>query len=354
MIVSGLLLGVGASFLWVAQGAIMTTYVPDHQRGRAIALFWIVFNFGGSLMSLLTFACNYSNSTSQRVSNTTYIIIMVDMIFGWLLGLLVCPPSWMREVQSQPPKKKKDWRQTLQLTLRIMSDWEVLCMLPLFFSANVFYPYQHNVVNGQNFNIRTRSLNGALYWNAQMLGGLFMGLILDSGTNRPRRARVGWVLLFVSGIIIWGSGYRFQKWSNAFHKWADQNSMPPEVKYIDFTQPHMYMGPMILYMFYGVYDAFWQTFCYWLMGAQSNSPTVTAILVGAYKTFQSIGGAMAWRLNAVGTPAMSQFAMNFSLCIISLLIAVPTVLAIKPNSTEDEYEDAKVDGGLEMKDMGET
>lgn len=33
--------------------------------------------------------------------------------------------------------------------------------------------------------------------------------------------------------------------------------------------------------------AFWQSFCYWLMGAESNSPAVTAILVGAYKIFQS-------------------------------------------------------------------
>ena len=353
MIVSGLLLGVGASFVWVAQGAIMTTYVPEHQKGRAIAIFWVIFNAGGGVVSLLSFSCNY-NSTSQRVSNTTYIMIMAEMLLGWLMGLFVCPPSWMREVQLQPPKKKKDWRQTLQLTLRILCDWKVLCMVPLFFSANVFYPYQQNVVNGQNFNIRTRSLNGALYWNAQIVGGLFMGFILDCGINRQTRARVGWVLLFVSGMIIWGGGYGFQKWSDAFHKWADHYSTPLEVKYIDFTQSRIYTGPTFLYMFYGMYDAFWQAFCYWLMGAQSNSPVVTAILVGAYKSFQSFGGAMAWRLNALGMPAMGQFAMDWSFCIISLIIVIPTVRAVKPNSTEDEYEDAKVDDGVEMKDMGES
>lgn len=63
---------------------------------------------------------------------------------------------------------------------------------------------------------------------------------------------------------------------------------------------------------------------------------------------------MAWRLNALGMPAMGQFAMDWSFCIISLIIVIPTVLAVKPNSTEDEYEDAKVDDGLEMKDMGES
>jgi predicted MFS family arabinose efflux permease len=38
-------LGVGASFLWVAQGAIMTTYVPESQKGRAIAAFWINWTY---------------------------------------------------------------------------------------------------------------------------------------------------------------------------------------------------------------------------------------------------------------------------------------------------------------------
>lgn len=34
------------------------------------------------------------------------------------------------------------------------------------------------------------------------------------------------------------------------------------------------------------------------------------MLVGAYKTFQATGGAMAWRINALKVPAMSQLGMN--------------------------------------------
>lgn len=44
VIAAGAILGLGASFLWVVQGAIMTSYVPEHQKGRAIAVFWIIFN----------------------------------------------------------------------------------------------------------------------------------------------------------------------------------------------------------------------------------------------------------------------------------------------------------------------
>ncbi|KAF8861274.1 hypothetical protein BDZ45DRAFT_671870 [Acephala macrosclerotiorum] len=39
-------------------------------------------------------------------------------------------------------------------------------LFSLFFCANVFYSYQQNSVNGKSFTLRTRSLNGALYWLA--------------------------------------------------------------------------------------------------------------------------------------------------------------------------------------------
>ncbi|KAJ5585609.1 MFS transporter [Penicillium hispanicum] len=329
VIAAGAILGVGASFLWVAQGAIMTTYVPEHQKGRAIAAFWIIFNLGGGVGSLASFGLNF-HSTSGTVSNGTYIALLVIMAIGWLLGVFVCPPSSVRVVQVQAnAQEEKKWRQTMRLLLRMFADWRVLCMVPLFFSANVFYSYQQNVVNGMTFNIRTRSLNGALYWIAQMVGGLVIGLILDlPGIDRRVRARVAWLFVFATGMGIWGGGYAFQKWSS--HRLAEGRKQD-----IDYTDGHVSVGPIFLYIFYGAYDAFWQSFCYWLMGAQSNSPAVAAILVGAYKTFQSAGGAMAWRINALGKPAMSQFAMDWGMCMGSLVIAIPTVLAVTLTSNNE-------------------
>ncbi|KAJ5108164.1 Major facilitator superfamily domain general substrate transporter [Penicillium angulare] len=338
VIASGAILGIGASFLWVAQGAIMTTYVPESQKGRAIAVFWIIFNLGGGLGSLASFGLNY-HSTSGTVSDATYIALLIVMAVGWLLGVFICPPASVRVAQLQvTPEEKKTWKQTISLAVRTITNWRVLCMLPLFFSANVFYSYQQNVVNGMTFDIRTRSLNGALYWIAQMLGGLIMGLILDMpGLNRQMRARVAWLFLFATGMAIWGGGYAFQKWSD--HRMSQGLKQD-----VDYTDSDTSVGPMFLYIFYGAYDAFWQSFCYWLMGAQSNSPAATAILVGAYKTFQSTGGAMSWRINALGKPAMTQFAMDWGLCMGSLVIGIPTVLAVTLTS------DPESDPALESSD----
>ncbi len=46
---------------------------------------------------------------------------------------------------------------------------------------------------------------------------------------------------------------------------------------------------------------------------------------------------MAWRLNALHTDAMTQLGMNWGLCIGSLIVVLPSVLAVK-NKTEVEDE----------------
>lgn len=80
------------------------------------------------------------------------------------------------------------------------------------------------------------------------------------------------------------------------------------------------------------------------MGARSNSPAVAAILVGAYKTFQATGGAMAWRLNALAKPAMTQFAMDWGLCMGALVVAIPSVLAVTLTSEVHEEVRQTKDG----------
>ncbi|KJK65839.1 Major Facilitator Superfamily protein [Aspergillus parasiticus SU-1] len=333
VIAAGAILGIGASFLWVAQGAIMTTYVPESQKGRAIAAFWIIFNLGGGIGSLASFGMNY-HSTSGTVSDGTYIALLIIMAIGWLMGALICPPKSVRVSTLQTtPGTEKNWLHVAKLTLKTVCDWRVISILPLFFCANVFYSYQQNTVNGMTFNIRSRSLNGALYWIAQMFGGLIMGFLLDvPGLNRQWRARVNWLFLFVTGMAIWGGGYAFQLW-------YDRRVAEGKKQDVDFTDSSISVGPMFLYIFYGMYDAFWQSFCYWLMGAQSNSPAVAAILVGAYKTFQSVGGAMAWRLDAMGKSPMLQFAVDWGLCMGALVIAIPAVLAVTLTNTDQETLD---------------
>ncbi|OAQ66371.1 MFS transporter [Pochonia chlamydosporia 170] len=328
---AGAVLGVGASFIWIVQGAIMTTYVEESQKGRAIAVFWIVFNLGGGIGSLASFGLNY-NSKSGTVSDSTYIALMVIMLFGWLLGVFICSPSRIRlaQLHKAVEVEKHTLKGSFMTAVKTIAKWRVLCMLPLFFSANVFYSYQQNQVNGETFNIRTRSLNGALYWIAQMLGGLLIGLILDlPWFDRTTRAKLGWATVFVTGMVIWGGGYQFQKWQDARRASGHHQD-------VDYKDGSISTGPIFLYIFYGAYDALWQGFAYWLIGTESNSSARAAVLVGAYKSLQAAGGAMAWRINAQKVAPMSQFGMNWGMCIGSLVIVLPTVWTVSKTTTTDD------------------
>ncbi|KMU76694.1 hypothetical protein CISG_05837 [Coccidioides immitis RMSCC 3703] len=146
-----------------------------------------------------------------------------------------------------------------------------------------------------------------------MFGGLFMGEALDVRfLNRRQRA--------------WG-----------FQKWEDKRLAQGLKQDIDYAMDaDIAVGPIFLYFFYGAYDALWQSFCYWLIGTMSNSAAITAVLVGAYKTFQAAGGAMAWRINALHKPPMTQLAMDWGLCIGALVLAIPTVWSVTLTSVGHE------------------
>ncbi|KAJ9136934.1 Major facilitator superfamily transporter [Pleurostoma richardsiae] len=347
VIASGAILGIGASFLWIVQGAVMTTYVDESQKGRAIAVFWIIFNLGGGIGSLASFGLNF-HSKSGTVSDSTYIALMVIMLFGWVLGVFICSPSRIRlaQLHAATETEKRSVRGTIAVAFRTVAKWRVACMLPLFFCANVFYSYQQNNVNGLTFNIRSRSLNGALYWMAQMAGGLLIGVVLDLPfLKRGTRARVGWVLLFVTGMAIWGGGYAFQKWQ-------DRRLAAGHKQDVDYTEGSISAGPMFLYIFYGAYDALWQGFCYWLIGTESNSTARAAVLVGAYKTFQATGGAMAWRVNALKVSAMHQLAMNWGLSIGSLVLVLPTVWTVTEHTAAEEEAGYEAEAPAEKVEKG--
>jgi MFS family permease len=67
VIFSGGLLGVCAALLWTAQGAIMMSYPAEGVKGRYISIFWMIFNLGavlGSLVSSLTLITKYTASVS--------------------------------------------------------------------------------------------------------------------------------------------------------------------------------------------------------------------------------------------------------------------------------------------------
>lgn len=197
-------------------------------------------------------------------------------------------------------------------------------VLPLSTASNWFYTYQFNDVNLARFNVRTRSLNSVLYWLAQMFGAGIFGALLDwTYFRRTVRAKAAWVALFGLTFAIWGGGYAFQSQPG----YTRENFLNGTLDTMDWTSTG-YVGPMFLYIFYGMYDAIWQTCVYWFMGAITNNGRKLANFVGFYKGIQSAGAAIIWRLDGLNNapPFMNLFASCWGLLAGSLLIALPVML----------------------------
>lgn len=208
------------------------------------------------------------------------------MCIGLVLGFFMCDAD--KVIREDGTKvilmKNPSWKtELIGLWETLFQDPWIILLFPMFFVSNIFYTYQNNGLNGTFFNIRTRSLNGLLYWLAQIVGALCVGYGLDfAGARRSVRAKASWCVLTALTMGIWGGGYAWQRQQVSREiasdpKWQEENL-------IDWTDGNkLFLGPMFLYFFYGFFDAVWQTTIYWYMGSLSNNGRKAANMAGFYK-----------------------------------------------------------------------
>ncbi|ODQ77557.1 hypothetical protein BABINDRAFT_163553 [Babjeviella inositovora NRRL Y-12698] len=341
VIALGAILGICASCLWSAQGTIMLSYPTENNKGKAIMTFWIIFNLGAVIGSVIPLAQNIHDKESKPTDGT-FAAFLALMCCGSLVALLLLPVSKVMKsdgTRVEAPQNPLLKKELLELFHILKTEPMIYTLFPMFFASNWFYTYQQSDFNAGHFNLRTRSLNSLLYWLMQMVGALFIGFLLDwARFSRKMRARIGWVVLFSCTMAIWGGGFKFQQGFT-------RESVESMTK-IDFTD-RSYIGPMFLFMFYGAFDAIWQSFVYWLLGALSNKPRKAALYAGFYKGIQSAGAAIIWRLDSLGKLYMAIFGSTWGLLAGSLLIAAPMVFIYVTDHTVE-------DGQLSIEDDADS
>jgi MFS family permease len=262
VVFAGAFLGVCAGLLWTAQGTIMVSYPPEDRKGRYISYFWVIFNFGAVIGSLVPLGQNVNATGSTNVTDGTYVGFIVLMFAGAVLALALCNADRVRREDGSKVilMKNPSWKtEFIGLFETITSSPWVVLLFPMFFASNVFYTYQMNDFNGAHFNTRTRSLNNLLYWTSQIVGAVAFGYALDIPVRRSLRAKASFAALFTLTFVIWGGGYAWQK--QQVSREVTEDDTYPRYDWTDGGE--LYIGPMFLYMFYGFYDAAWQTCIYW-------------------------------------------------------------------------------------------
>ncbi|CAG8642854.1 18707_t:CDS:2, partial [Gigaspora rosea] len=161
-----------------------------------------------------------------------------------------------------------------------------------------------NGVNAFYFDVRTRAFNSLWYWTAQMFAAFFFGKLLDwSKFGRKSRGILGLTLITIILMGAWIGGLFFQ----LTYKREDPNC-----------------------------------FAYWIMGALTNDANVLARYTGYYKAVQSAGGAISWRIDAVGTSYLVQLIICWALLAISIPFALLVVLNIKQTNYDSKSIKEKV------------
>ncbi|KJZ72011.1 hypothetical protein HIM_08572 [Hirsutella minnesotensis 3608] len=324
VIFAGAFLGVCAGLLWTAQGAIMMSYPPENSKGRYISWFWIIFNLGAVIGSLIPLAQNI-NKKAGPVTDGTYIAFIILMFIGACLSLMLCNAN--KIIREDNTKvilmKNPSWSSELKGLWEVLSQepW-ILLLFPMFFASNFFYTYQNNAMNAAHFNTRTRALNNLLYWLAQIFGAILMGYCLDiTSIRRSVRAKIAFAFLTTLTFVIWGAGWHWQKQQVTREEATSKDNV-----LIDWDDGgEKFIGPMFLYFFYGFYDAIWQTSIYWFMGALSNSGRKAANMAGFYKSIQSFGAAIAYYLDGSKKSYNLIFGLTWGLLAGSLIFAMPVI-----------------------------
>ncbi|KAI9330966.1 hypothetical protein BDR26DRAFT_912542 [Obelidium mucronatum] len=289
-IFSGAYIGLCAGMLWAAQGQICLTYPTESQKGTFFATFWVIFNLGAVLGNTIGTILSWgAGPEGYAMNDAMYLIFIVLMACGSVVAFLIQPPGTIiREDQTQvetPP-------------------------------TNVLREF------------------AIFYWLGQAGGAWVLGNMFLDNTKYTRTARAwtGVYLMVGTTLAFFGGGAAFEYTASA----------KDFVKIDAGTDFGRFIGPFILYVCYGLYDAFFQVFTNYLIGAISNDSETLSRYAGFYKGTQSAAGGLSWALNGfvfTGDKALTstaQFWVMVIPCAVSLIFfALFTKTFVKDTTDEN-------------------
>ncbi|KAI0088921.1 MFS general substrate transporter [Irpex rosettiformis] len=332
LIFAGAILGITAALLWSAQGAIMMSYPLEKDKGKAFGIFWAIFQFGSFIGAVIALAINIHKGGLTAVATSTYIAFIVIIFVGVASASLVLPPN--RVIRSDGTLVKLETHSSVKDELvamfRLLKDWRMLALLPMFFASNYFYAYQGSV-NATVFDGPTRALNATLEGAGAIIGALMIGFgVLDAPWLGHRRTRgyIGLGVVTTMVIIVWSVGL---SWQVDFTR----DFLHQHGKYINYRDSD-YAGKGALYFFYYFADACYQALAYWIMSALTNDPFKLARYAGLYKAVQSAGAAGSFGMDAVLTPLLNEHLASWIMMLVSFPLAFLVIRTIKETNYEDE------------------
>eukprot|EP00435_Cladocopium_sp_Y103_P009898 s3109_g2.t1 len=345
-LLGGVVLGVGAGFFWAAQGSLMMAYATPKSRGRLISIFWVIFNLGGAwepdpwwpcdrsgcsdlfrpyeavrlelvsagvMGGLLQFALNFHTEGA----NVRFVAVMV--LGACMAPMVLAEPSSVVREDGSPVlfQQAESASEEFRSAIMALKDPFILRNLLFYLASNWFYTYNFNGFNGHQFNIRTRGLNSAAFWAAQMWASARFGQVLDADAPPRQRARQGMLLVALGLLLSLGMALQDsrQLQCHGHLGWDKGNSCQLDLWH---DAPYCFR-PMAIFILLGAADAIYQNYVYWLMSMAAGSDVrKTAMYSAVYKGVQSLGAGMAWIIDLSEASYFLQGALCLTLTLGAL------------------------------------
>lgn len=290
-------------------------------------MFWAVFSTGAVVGAAIALGIQAKEEGMPGVSTGVYLAFLIIMLCGVAFTQLVLPANAIVRKDGTLVKMENSLTPTEELRefARQFKDWRMLALFPMFFASNYFYAYQGAIVPFL-FIGRARALSSLVTNLGAVLGGLFVGFLLDLiPGNRRRRAIIGWVIVCIFLIAVWGGGVAFQvQFTRSDEKWS--------MDWSGGKSPETY-GLLFCYYFT---DSLYQGLAYYIMASLSNDPFKLARMTGYYKGVQSAGAAVSFGMDAVHTPYLTEQLVSWLLMLCAMPLAFFVIRTIKDTNYEVE------------------
>ncbi|KAL8989125.1 MAG: hypothetical protein Q9177_001923 [Variospora cf. flavescens] len=274
---------------------------------------WGLLSVFSTLGSLVAFGINF-NASQLQVPMSVYIVFILLMASAFFVAAFsIVPPAKVRRRDGTPIAHYPHeglWEELKRQRL-LLKDWRLLAMFIPMFASEVPIIVLSSL-NSLYFNIRTRSLNSLMFNVMQIVGAIWIGLMLDNWKIASRRTRGVVTVTAVAVIVIAG-------WIG-LTVWLYRNPMdlldPPLFDWTDGP----FGGFFVLNLIFGMNMVIYQVTVQWIIATFTNDPEHLARLAGLVKGVLAGGVAAAFGTEAAGLTQLNVVAYNFTIQAVGLVL----------------------------------
>ncbi|KFY04164.1 hypothetical protein V491_09445 [Pseudogymnoascus sp. VKM F-3775] len=298
-ILGGVIGGMSAGLLWTVSGFIQFAYAEENDKGSYIAWQLFLLTIGSTVGALVVFGITINDVSLNGVPISV------------LLGIIPSNKVIREDGTHIAVFTASDFRTEIKGCVSLLKDWKiVLLIIPM--AATEMSSALIPTISAYSFNLRTRALNGVLFWAIQIPSTFLFGLVLDN-KRFSRRVR-GMMALTISLAIVmtsWGLTIGVQ-----IKHGLKRDAPSPAWDWTD--------GPFSEFLFVilltGIAYAIDQMMVMWVISAFSNEPKLLARYGGFFKGMLSAGLCIAFGLEAGGVSYLAQTITQTLLMVISFPI----------------------------------